>query len=333
MVEQANSVFKLLRTAGAKATEFLTRDAGITVVGHPVELAIDSQGLPLLLVPLSVDEPDFSDDKSRGIRIETYLLTPTDEASRTLLFRCGNGALTEQFARLVDDIIQSLAEDPELPGGTSIAVFERWRGLFEPNPSALLSREAQIGLLSELHFLERLLAADRLGSQGLAAWTGPDKSRHDFVVDGASVEVKATMNRDQFLIAIHGDRQLDSPLDGSLHLYAEQVEETPGGDTLTAAVERVSSLVDDTRGFLGRLQSAGYSVADSDAYRAFAFARVRSKVCEVGDTFPRVARSVLKDERIFDQIQNLQYSIDIGPLQPAAKDEVALDFATELIAQ
>ena len=333
MADSAISIFKLLHSAAARPAEFLTRDSGIEVGGGTVKLAVDSRGLPLLLVPLSSAEASMSDARSRGILIETHLIVPADESSRTLLFRCEDAALTEQFARLVDDIMHSLARDTQSPGAVAIAVFERWRSLFEPTSSTLLNREAQIGLLAELHFLERLVDADRLGHEGLAAWTGPEKARHDFVVKSMSVEVKATTSRDQFLIAIHGAKQLESPEEGSLYVYAEQFEEAPGGDSLASAVERLTTSLDDAHGFLQRLQASGYSVADREAYSLFTFRRVRSKVCAIDNAFPRIVRKALKNEHTIDQIQGLQYSIDIGPLTAATSDLLALDFASELMVR
>jgi len=331
MSDSAMSIFRLLGAAALRPREFLTRDSGIEVLGGDVQLAVDSQGLPVLLIPLSKEEPDISDSASRGIGIETYLLRPGEVTSRTLVVRCEDGVLVDQFARLVDHMLHALRGEPHSPGAAAMAVFERWRRLFEPSGSSLLSREAQIGLLAELHFLERLLQSDRLGQNALSAWHGPDKSRHDFVSRAASVEVKSTLAREQFLITVHGAKQLDDPAEGALFVYAEQFEEAPGGDSVSSVVERILGVVSDEYAFLDALSRCGYVVQDREAYSSFKFELVRSRVCRVDSAFPRIVSKALKDEHAMDKIQKLEYSINVSLLAAATESSQSLDFASGLM--
>src|SRR5437763_15646474 len=94
-----------------------------------------------------------------------------------------------------------------------------------------VTRETVIGLVGELEVLRLLAAHNPVGA--LDAWRGPSRSVHDFVRDGAELEVKTTTSVDGNFISISNIDQLDPAVVASLHLvvvHAREDSTAPGLD-------------------------------------------------------------------------------------------------------
>jgi hypothetical protein len=327
--DASKSIFDLLKRLGADKSEFRVRDTGLELIGSPVQHAIDAQGRPALLVPLAVDELDVIDAESKAVTLRTFELSSGGSTVRYLVVRCELAALEPQFSLLTDDMLRVLSAVPREPGRACLMTLERWRALLEPANELLLSVTAQLGLIAELHVLERLA---EVGFDAVVnLWTGPDASRHDFTGATCAIEVKATTGRDSFEVGIHGDRQLDDPLVGQLYLFAEQFETSPAGESVVEVVDRMLTLSHGSQTLLSKLGQVGYRVDDGPAYVDTRFSLVRRKLLLVDAAFPRIVRGSMKDPRVLDLLKKVQYSVDVGPMASIVTDDRALTAAASLL--
>ncbi|MGH3281041.1 MAG: PD-(D/E)XK motif protein, partial [Trebonia sp.] len=89
-----------------------------------------------------------------------------------------------------DDLLDRLHKDSATPAAVCVSILDRWRDLFNPKAGRLLSEQALVGLLAELHVLERI-AGRASGAAALRLWTGPDKARADFTGSLASLDFRS----------------------------------------------------------------------------------------------------------------------------------------------
>jgi hypothetical protein len=321
--ESSSNVFELLKAANVRSAEFRIRDSGLSISGMQVQHALDARGKPALLVPLGPTEEEVTDLESRAISMRTFELGDL-APERYVVVRCEDVTLEGQFALFADDLLRALRVNGTAPGAQCLVTLEKWRNLLEPASSQLLGREEQIGLIAELHVLERLISIGTVAA--VATWTGPDRSRHDFASGTVVVEVKGTTSRERLAVQIHGDRQLEPPEGSDLYLYVEQFELNPNGESVTSIVTRIVEILEDARPFLEKLAAVGFRVDDGPSYEGLRLSTLRSKVMFVDSTFPQISRSSLKDERVFDSVTELRYRLDLEPLLEAASDELALSF-------
>lgn len=322
--ESAAAIYSMLQGARLEAQQFVSRDTKIDFDGQLVRYGVDSDLRHALIVPMSADELDVSDGQGRAISIKSYAVSEV-HGRRQLIVRCEDTALSKQFSLLIDDMVSALSASPVRPGEACVRVLDRWRHLLEESRETLLGPEAQIGLLAELHVVESLVRLDP--ARALSFWTGHDKARHDFSRDGAAVEVKATTSRDDFIVRIHGARQLDEPIEGALRLYAERLEASPTGENLNDVVNRLLSSGVDANTLLGALANVGYRLDDASKYEGYRFVVLQQKLCDVDANFPRLVRSSLMDPLLMDRISRLEYAVNIGPLSAVSNDSEAPNIA------
>jgi hypothetical protein len=287
------------------------RDSDVEVAAGKVLHALEGSKRELL-IPLGENEPEHTDEASRGVVLRPRSLMDGKELRRFQAVECLLPALNEPFESLCDEILELLTTQPDNPGFGCAETLDRWRELLGAAPSRLLGENAIMGLLAELHFLERLVRAHGAAA-ALRCWTGPGGARFDFIGPAGDVEVKATAVRDTFTVTIHGLLQLEPAGSRPLHLYAEQVERVPsGGDSVPEAVDRLVTAGVSRHDLLERLRDAGCAVTDLPTYQGIRFAGLAHRGYLITSTFPRLVTSGLVDPGMADRIQKVQYAIDIG---------------------
>lgn len=335
MLEPSASLYRLLATEPTEPGAIRTRKTFVSESRFVLH-GLDAAQMPLLIVPLSLDEPEVRDSSCRGVDLQTFphVLDAGGGGVPCVFFRCVEGGLAAQFAYMVDDLMANLGRDPgEKVGWICLQVLDKWRDLLGDRLETLLPVESQIGLIGELHVLERLLSQDQ--SLAMRAWSGPSMARHDFQGSSAAVEVKATISRDNFNVNIHGWYQLAQPKVGPLFLYVERLERVVEGqgESLSEVVTRLLDSMAGRAELLGRLKEAGYDHGDSSAYNAFRYAVLARRCYEVGADFPRLTREALLHPEVADVIGSLRYVVDVGVYPPVSSDDEALDYVAGKLSQ
>jgi Putative PD-(D/E)XK family member, (DUF4420) len=311
MSEASENAFTLIEDGPAPGG-LRMRDSDIAVAGGYVSHAIDALGHRHLLVPLIGEQQAVADHRSHGVSLSPRNLEDDQGLTRYIDVACEETDLRDLFAIFCDDLLDRLEDDSTAPAAVCVSVLDRWRDLFTPRGGRLLGEQALGGLLAELHVLERL--ADRSLGAALRLWTGPDKSRADFTGALASIEVKATTNRERATVAIHGIQQLDQVTLEDVYLHVEQFERVPsGGDSVPDAVMRLLRTGLSRAGLLDCLTSVGYFEADCEAYELVRFELIAARTfCASSPGFPRLVPSSLTDPGLATRIHEVRYSIDVS---------------------
>ncbi len=311
--ESSIGVYKMLRMAQRQKDDYLFRPAGASALGRELQYAIDEAGHPILIVPLPKSVTGYNDKSCRGVTLSAHKNTSGEQI---LVVRCEESRFIEQFALLIDDIVEQVGRHAEAPLETVEATLETWRALFSDEPGAgLLSEAAQAGLFAELRILKTL--ASGAGPNALSLWGGPSGSRHDFSSKKVRLEVKATLTRNSFPVSIHGLAQLDDTGLDSLYLYAEQLEMAEDGQSVVDLAESILRLGVDRALFLTRLAKIGFDWNDLDAYRKFRFKSLDSRFYFVGDAFPKITPSVLGPSAHSSSLRGVQYQVELSSIDPS----------------
>jgi hypothetical protein len=274
-------------------SQLLTRKVGIKIGGGDILAAIDAAGHKHLLIPLTVNAVD-GDNASQGVTLGFRVLH-TDSGDVTYAdLHCRISSLALVFERLVEDVLNRLAVDDSAPVSTCRKVLDEWRALLKAAGQSI-TRETVIGLVGELEVLRLLAVHNSIGA--LDAWRGPSMSVHDFVRDGAELEVKTTTAVDGNFISIANIDQLDPGGLTSLHLLVVQAREDSTAPGLDERIDELIGLGVPQDTLLTKLATAGYvygsGVAIEDRFR------VRSvRAWIVGDSFPGLRRAELGESRI-----------------------------------
>ncbi|WP_380258571.1 PD-(D/E)XK motif protein [Kineococcus sp. GCM10028916] len=286
------------------------RETDVSVSAGYVAHALIEQGRPALLVPVDAGTQVPRDTHSQGVDLGPRVLLDGSAEEMFLQLSCTEPTLGPTFAALCDDILVALTAAPR---GNSVpvcvGVLDAWRSLLRPRPSEVMNRSAVLGLLAELHVLERLLMVD---PDALDRWQGPSGHRHDFVTDDVVIEVKASTGADRFTVEIHGDRQLEGPVGGRLVLYAERFE--AGGqdsDSLPDVVDRVRRLGVSAHDLLTRLAYVGYDSKHMEIYRTMRFRTREIRIYDVEADFPAVVPGAFRDPTVLDALSNVNYAVDL----------------------
>lgn len=205
---------------------------------------------------------------------------------------------TELFSSMVFDVVGSI--DNGANTGESEAKLLRiliarvigWQR-FMSRGAALLNREAELGLVGELHFMKLLLDAGVSQDLALSGWVGPDDAPQDFLLGDGAIEVKSTMSQKGLSVKVGSLEQLDDSLASPLFLAAVRFSREESGLTLPemiAELERRLNTASDL--FRERLLHAGYIETHAVNYTR----RFESKEVQifcVTEGFPRLTTGLV----------------------------------------
>ena len=174
MSEASENAFTLVED-GPAPRGLRMRDSEVTVAGGYVSHAIDALGRRHLLIPLTPEQQPIADHRSHGVSLSPRNLEDDRGLTHYIDVACEETDVRDLFAIFCDDLLDRLEEDSAAPAPVCVSVLDRWRDLFNPEAGRLLGDQALVGLLAELHVLERV--ADRAQGSALRLWTGPDKAQ------------------------------------------------------------------------------------------------------------------------------------------------------------
>ena len=154
-----------------------------------------------------------------------------------LCFLCEDDLLRELFEQLVLDLLNFCIEHIESDNYPQAIVNRAyaWEALFSKSRGGL-NKNAALGLMAELHFLE-----NEWLSQGhpIATWTGPTGAAQDFLDGDTIVELKVkTLSN---TIAVSSLEQLDRSLEMYIVAYSAILDEE--GESVNDCVARLCQIL------------------------------------------------------------------------------------------
>lgn len=283
---------------------------------HPLRLlyGVDDYGRPLFFSVSSSKPPvpEVSQDVSvsRGHRAD---------GKWTLALTLLDASLFEVFAKLCTDLVDESrpADDEEKALHALLNALAQWKDLLRPARPDHLSVEALRGLIGELWFGFRYLAALSTPETVLAAWKGPMGAPQDFEFKGdRSFEVKAVRTNAP-AVRISSAQQLDA-LHRDLRLAVVTLDDCEAShpDALTLPYLASSIRLSLGQGEDGRPEFdrvlRDYPVDPSDPYYAdLGFRAVGHREFKVSDVFPAIRASKLDAG-----IRDVRYRLDLMTIAP-----------------
>lgn len=310
MKDSSASVFDFMVQQVSAQGKFRVRESGVVCHAGPVLHAVDYKGNASLMVPLESLTAAHLDWATKALAMQCKELDVEGRLTPFLVLQCLDPKLQDQFGLMSDDILEAIESEPDKALKVAVATIDRWRQLFEHERVGLLGPAQLAGLMAELIVLHRLVMIH--GPKAVMAWQGPDGGRHDFVFAEASLEVKATMNHNNMIVAIHGARQLQSPDTGGLYLWAFQLERTPTGESVPEQIHALIRAGVPRLQLLTKLAEVGYQDTDSSAYESLKFQPLADRTFLVSADFPRITPETLRPQGMIDKLSNVSYSVDLG---------------------
>ena len=223
------------------------------------------------------------------------------------------------FARLSEDIIEVVASaDNERAAVT--AFIERtwkWHALLRGKRRAVLSRDAQMGLIGELWTLLHVLTPQVGLESAVAGWKGAERAPKDFEMAGACIECKSRGAASRPKVRISSEHQLDDVPGHRLallvHTFAACAEEEPAALSLHDLVSKLRTEVANNAPQSMLLLDQGLEDAGYDARHEYDIvAMIRTTdVFEVTDSFPRIVPGSVPSGPV-----EISYDLPLHKLEP-----------------
>lgn len=317
MVEQhlLTSVWEVLSERPAAGGQSLAVAPALSLPdGREILAGVDSLGNRHVLVPLLPAEQFGDAGHGKTLQLKLIVL-PEGRFAATV---CLDRRLDDIFSQFAKELVESVQESGK-PGRDMRIAFGRWRALFSEPAGQRLTKLEEIGLFGELLTLREVLVAGGT----VSTWDGPNKSLHDFRLNGWRVEIKTTLAREGLRITVHGVEQLSVPATEDLHLLVYRLEESHTGMNLPELVRDVEMLVDDLVEFELRVRKSGFDWQDAPHYRTkYTAAEVIGfDVSQPG--FPKIVPSSFVEGQVPRGTFQLAYVVDLSGPSPTPVDELA----------
>lgn len=173
------------------------------------------------------------------------------------VLECSDGSLADAFSVFAADMIDRIGDQPTWT--LIVEIVEEWLALLRPRPR--LTPERELGLWAELWLIHSSDVVDRL----LAAWRGPEGDAVDFIVEGHTIEVKASQVELQHHVSLDQVR-VASPLRDAWLLSLWVRKGGDGDPSIADLVEQIESTCGDLAATWKRLASAGIARTDASLY-------------------------------------------------------------------
>ena len=309
-------IWNQVQSAAAVGDELIGRQAAPECTSRLLA-AMDSRGRRHLLILLKPQDAEFRDTNSRGLTARTENLTVREnEPARYINILCEDPAGHAMLDLVGGEIAERLQGPHGSPGEIAARVLAKWRRFWGQLPQQLLSREAQIGLFSELWFLAYWLVPAVGPLRAAESWRGPHGARHDFEWPGLSVEIKGTSSARGRVHTINGIDQLETPDHGRLLLFSMRLREEAGaGNSLPllchACRQQLSADPAAEDLFDVGLIAVGYLSAHQEEYAKSRWRIIEDHLFEVRDGFPRIMRRSFQGG-VPQGVEGVDYVINLG---------------------
>lgn len=245
------------------------------------------------------------------LKIEAYEDTSFENSS-ILCATIDDSERCEIFSCLCENVINALYLCSKVKDAvtTFVNTLLQWKSLFDIARPKGLTKEEQLGLYGELHFLEMCLRHNTdQHFEILQSYVGCNRALRDFQGKNWALEVKTTASNTRQRLTINGERQLDDSLIDKLFLYQCQVDASQrSGERLIDKIKSIRNLIhSDTASLLvfnAKLFEAGYNDDDAQLYDNKYYKIRNESFFHVYGDFPRICENELRNG-----VEKLTYTI------------------------
>ncbi|WP_211978363.1 PD-(D/E)XK motif protein [Brevibacterium sp. W7.2] len=257
-----------------------------------------------------VDDPgEVSFSVSQVISVQTVEVNEaeTRETVSTVKLTCLENRLREVFYVFIDETLSRL-ENCQSVVQVIRSSAEEWRSLLQVARGGLDVSTAA-GIYGELVFLED--GCRQVGPEMLGCWQRTPQDVHDFVGNSARVEVKTSSFQSRAVVGIHGLRQMEPPVDGTLTLAVAEIGKH-SGETLDAIVDRLLDLGVNADDLTEKLADSGF-VRGMPGAADWKFEVIETRFWEITDESPVLRRSAVSGV-VADAVSEVTYSLSLSAL-------------------
>jgi hypothetical protein len=177
-----------------------------------------------------------------------------------------------------------------------VSRIRSWQEFMRRGTPRVLSPEAELGLIGELHILGLITEAGYPAALAVESWMGPRRGLHDFALPAGVIEVKTALENRGFPAHIASLNQLDDSVVTPIFLAAVHVTSSPSGTTLSQRIDALRAILtvdySARADFDGRLIEAGFIDSMRDSYvRSFHISALH--YFRVSEEFPRLTPSTV----------------------------------------
>jgi hypothetical protein len=293
----------------------------LVVAQHPLRLfwGVDSRGRYLFVadvpeagLPARGTLPDIE-----GIRLGAAL----HGGQGKIVLLLNETQNWELFHALCNDLVHATATASDEIAASAILVrrLQRWQDFLRRARSPILPMEEIKGLIGELLFLSKPVAAQFGWDAAIGFWKGPEDAPQDFAIHETAVEVKCQSGSSKPSVRITSVDQLSPQLPrGFLVVQTLATADTDDEDafTLNSLTQRIrDSLTDATPATRERFEvllfSAGY--LHHEFYDSLIFQRVATATYRLTEGFPRLLPGAIPAG-----IQRVTYQLELEACAPFA---------------
>lgn len=276
-------------------------------------IGVDDDGSLHLMIAIS-EEPDKLPLALEAVAVQII------ETDRIYLDVYAKGHYEMIFTPMANQIFAGVSVQGRKPIDAVVETMEEFRGALKPLKPDLTLAE-QIGLFGEIWVLLNVMIPN-MGARACLLWSGPNAERHDFVGEGAHIEVKTT-TRSEDRHEISRMDQLRAPSGKRLLFASIQLERSEGGEsTLATLIDEVIEIlgvdgkaIDAFESRLGKMRWHDGLRQSSELKR---FSLRDAQFFEVEGSFPR-----LPDDYVPPRgITAIKYTIDISSRSVLDRDVV-----------
>ena len=290
--------------------------------GGLIIAALDKSRSPELWVEISaqIDNSDNTGRRasktSRGLLTEVEAVTVDARACTVLSIKLGDFEFAEPFRAFADLLVEDLYSDTFMTG-TKLEVetkIGKWVDFFSLSKNQI-SREVILGLIGELHFIDKWIDHNAVSYK---CWAGPTGESKDFRGPNIDVEVKVTGNKSGPLVhKISSLNQLQPSDSKPLFLFSMRV--SLGINNKRKIADLISKVRESTM-FSRDLTSSAYfteamsrfKVLDEIPREYSSFEILDEKFFLVDEDFPRIDKESMSS---IPEITSVQYEIDLTSIQ------------------
>ncbi|MCX6750694.1 MAG: PD-(D/E)XK motif protein [Candidatus Pacearchaeota archaeon] len=279
-----------------------------------VYAGFDSNKQRHFLIILDENEEEYKDLQSKGFSIITKnLVVKGFKPKRYIDIICNDTSGYSIFDAIGEEISEKLGDNNSKEVITKV-IF-KWRNFLGKSPKESLSYTELIGLFAEVWFMYHWLFQKIDKYDAVNRWRGPFSSRHDFELEGKSIEVKSTTSVQSRIHKINGIEQLTPPENGKLFFFSLRLREEKGANmTLPILIESCRDILKEDIEALSKFENAlavaGYSPIHDEEYSEFKFRIVDEKLYEVTEEFPHMSPDLFING-LPSGISMIEYSINL----------------------
>ncbi len=278
--------------------------------------AIDSERNRHLLIKISDEDLDLSDEKSRGLKVNTVQLEGLNEKSNRFYdFKCIEKEGQSALDFMVEEIVDIRNHNDNMFQIVS-QLLSKWRFFWSQGNTSLLGKEQQIGLFAELWFFLKWLFP-LYGPNSILNWKGPWNNKNDFEFRNCSIEVKGTTNPRGRIHTINGLDQLSAPDNFALYLFSLQISEENGArfslkSLVDDCIQVLSCNIEAVNHFETGVSLVGYSPIFENEYDKVKYRVESGQIYSVKEDFPRITKEYISANELMG-IEKVNYEINLNP--------------------